>query len=63
MIGSKVWLIAAVAVAGLASSAVNAQGDLKVGVIPKQAAAAIARLAHAEAIDVAKLKAETELVG
>ena len=35
----------------------------KVGVIPKEAAAAIARLARADAIDVAKLKAETDLVG
>jgi outer membrane protein len=33
MIGSKVWLFAAVAVAGLASSAVNAQGNLKIGVV------------------------------
>ena len=40
-----------------------AAAEAKVGVIPKQAAAAIARLAHAEAIDVAKLKAETDLVG
>ena len=34
-----------------------------VGVIPKEAAAAIKRLARADAIDVAKLKAETDLVG
>ena len=40
-----------------------AAAEAKVGVIPKEAAAAIARLAHAEAIDVAKLKAETDLVG
>jgi outer membrane protein len=33
MIGSKVWLIAAVAVAGLASGAASAQGNLKIGVI------------------------------
>ena len=33
MIGSKVWLVAAVAVAGLASAGVNAQGNLKIGVI------------------------------
>jgi len=40
-----------------------AAAEAKVGVIPKQAAAAIARLARADAIDVAKLKAETDLVG
>ena len=33
MIGSKVWLIAAAAVAGIAASAVNAQGNLKIGVV------------------------------
>jgi len=33
MIGSKVWLIAAVAVAGLASGTASAQGNLKIGVI------------------------------
>ena len=33
MIGSKVWLVAAVAVAGIASSAASAQGNLKIGVI------------------------------
>ena len=33
MIGSKVWLLAAVAAAGLASGAVSAQGNLKVGVV------------------------------
>ena len=40
-----------------------AAAEASVGVIPKEAAAAIARLARAEAIDVAKLKAETDLVG
>jgi 3-carboxy-cis,cis-muconate cycloisomerase len=40
-----------------------AAAEAKVGVIPKEAAAAIARLARADAIDVAKLKAETDLVG
>jgi len=40
-----------------------AAAEAKVGVIPKDAAAAIRRLARAEAIDVAKLKAETDLVG
>jgi outer membrane protein len=33
MIGSKVWLVAAVAVAAVAASEVNAQTNLKVGVI------------------------------
>lgn len=33
MIGSKVWLLAAFAAAGLASGTVNAQGGLKIGVI------------------------------
>jgi outer membrane protein len=33
MIGSKVWLIAAAAVACLAANAVNAQGNLKIGVV------------------------------
>ena len=33
MIVSKVWLVAAVALAGIASSAANAQTTLKVGVI------------------------------
>jgi len=33
MIGSKVWLIAAIAVAGVASSAASAQGNLKIGVV------------------------------
>ena len=33
MIGSKVWLIAAVAVAGVASSVASAQGNLKIGVV------------------------------
>jgi outer membrane protein len=33
MIGSKIWLIAAVAVAGVASSAAIAQSNLKIGVI------------------------------
>ena len=40
-----------------------AAAEAKVGVIPKEAAAAIKRLARADAIDVAKLKAETDLVG
>jgi 3-carboxy-cis,cis-muconate cycloisomerase len=40
-----------------------AAAEAKVGVIPKDAAAAIRRLARAQAIDVAKLKAETDLVG
>src|SRR5262245_255701 len=40
-----------------------AAAEAKVGVIPKDAAAAIARLARVDAIDVAKLKAETDLVG
>ena len=40
-----------------------AAAEASVGVIPKEAAAAIKRLARAEAIDVAKLKAETDLVG
>ena len=40
-----------------------AAAEASVGVIPKDAAAAIKRLARAEAIDVAKLKAETDLVG
>ena len=40
-----------------------AAAEAKVGVIPKEAAAAIERLARADAIDVAKLKAETDLVG
>ena len=40
-----------------------ARAEASVGVIPKDAAAAIARKARAEAIDVAKLKAETDLVG
>jgi outer membrane protein len=33
MIGSKIWLAAAIAVAVVASGAVNAQGNLKIGVI------------------------------
>ena len=33
MIGSRVWLFAAVAAAGLVSGAVSAQGNLKIGVI------------------------------
>ena len=33
MIGSKIWLAAAIAVAGIASSAANAQANLKIGVI------------------------------
>ena len=40
-----------------------AAAEASVGVIPKDAAAAIERLARADAIDVAKLKAETDLVG
>ena len=40
-----------------------AVAEASVGVIPKDAAAAIRRLARAEAIDVATLKAETDLVG
>jgi 3-carboxy-cis,cis-muconate cycloisomerase len=40
-----------------------AAAEARVGVIPKEAAAAIKRLARADAIDVAKLKAETDLVG
>jgi len=40
-----------------------AAAEAKVGVIPKDAAEAIKRLARADAIDVAKLKAETDLVG
>ena len=40
-----------------------AAAEASVGVIPKDAAAAIKRLARADAIDVAKLKAETDLVG
>ena len=40
-----------------------AAAEASVGVIPKDAAAAIERLARAEAIDVTKLKAETDLVG
>jgi len=40
-----------------------AAAEAGVGVIPKDAAAAIKRLARADAIDVAKLKAETDLVG
>ena len=40
-----------------------AAAEAKVGVIPKEAAAAIKRLARAGDIDVAKLKAETDLVG
>jgi 3-carboxy-cis,cis-muconate cycloisomerase len=40
-----------------------ARAEASVGVIPKDAAEAIARKARAEAIDVAKLKAETDLVG
>jgi hypothetical protein len=41
----------------------SAAAEASVGVIPKDAAAAIGRLARADAIDVAKLKAETDLVG
>jgi outer membrane protein len=33
MLSSKVWLLAAVAVAGLVSGAANAQGNLKIGVV------------------------------
>ena len=40
-----------------------AAAQAELGVIPQQAAQAIARLARPEAIDRAKLKAETELVG
>ena len=40
-----------------------AAAEAGVGVIPRDAAAAIERLARADAIDVAKLKAETDLVG
>jgi 3-carboxy-cis,cis-muconate cycloisomerase len=40
-----------------------AAAEAKAGVIPKDAADAIGRLARADAIDVAKLKAETDLVG
>ena len=40
-----------------------AAAEGRVGVIPKDAAEAIGRLARAEAIDVAMLKAETDLVG
>ena len=40
-----------------------AAAEASVGVIPKDAAEAIKRLARAEAIDLAKLKAETDLVG
>jgi 3-carboxy-cis,cis-muconate cycloisomerase len=40
-----------------------AAAEASVGVIPKEAAATIKRLARADAIDVAKLKAETDLVG
>ena len=40
-----------------------AAAEASAGVIPKEAAAAIKRLARADAIDVAKLKAETDLVG
>ena len=40
-----------------------AAAEANVGVIPKDAAASIKRLARADAIDVAKLKAETDLVG
>ncbi len=40
-----------------------AAAEARVGVIPKEAAAAIRRSARADAIDVAKLKAETDLVG
>jgi 3-carboxy-cis,cis-muconate cycloisomerase len=39
----------------------SAQGNL--GVIPKEAAEAIGRLARADAVDMARLKAETDLVG
>ena len=40
-----------------------AAAEARVGVIPKDAAAAIRRLARPGEIDVAKLKAETDLVG
>jgi 3-carboxy-cis,cis-muconate cycloisomerase len=40
-----------------------AAAEAKAGVIPKDAAASIARLARPDAIDMAKLKAETDLVG
>ena len=40
-----------------------ARAEASVGVIPEDAAQTIARKARAEAIDVAKLKAETDLVG
>jgi 3-carboxy-cis,cis-muconate cycloisomerase len=40
-----------------------AAAEASVGVIPKDAAAAIKRLARADAIDLAELKAETDLVG
>ena len=40
-----------------------AAAEARVGVIPKDAAAAIKKLARADAIGVAKLKAETDLVG
>jgi outer membrane protein len=33
MIASKVWLIAAAAIAGIAANAVSAQGNLKIGVV------------------------------
>jgi 3-carboxy-cis,cis-muconate cycloisomerase len=40
-----------------------AAAEARVGVIPREAAAAIKRLARADAIDIASLKAETDLVG
>ena len=40
-----------------------AAAEAKVGVIPKDAAQSIGRLARADAIDIARLKAETDLVG
>jgi 3-carboxy-cis,cis-muconate cycloisomerase len=40
-----------------------ALAEASVGVIPKDAAQTIKRLAHADAIDIGKLKAETDLVG
>ncbi|HEX7199823.1 MAG TPA: lyase family protein, partial [Dongiaceae bacterium] len=40
-----------------------AAAEASVGVIPKEAARAIKKLARADAIDVEKLKAETDLVG
>lgn len=40
-----------------------AAAEAKAGVIPQQAADAIKRSAHADAIDLAKLKQETDLVG